>query len=205
MLNGKKIITVIPAYNVEEQISNTVNGIKPFVDHIIVVDDCSTDNTCEIVRGIKDRRVILVRTKKNQGVGGATTEGLKRGIELGGEIFVKFDGDGQMDPDKMEELIQPLFLYALGADPPAPRAVVPVPRGREAGAQARRPHRLQLPRLQPGQPPARVRGHRRGAGGPETTCTSTSSCPSTPSRCGRGTSTWRSRWIHGGERRRTSR
>jgi len=109
MLNGKRIVTVIPAYNVEGQIIDTIRGIKSFVDHIIVVDDCSPDMTNELVRNYADSRVILLRNSKNQGVGGATTEGFKKGLEIGGDIFIKFDGDGQMDPDRMEELIKPLF------------------------------------------------------------------------------------------------
>ena len=109
MISDKTIITVIPAYNVQYQITDTIEGIKSFVDYIIVVDDCSSDNTNDIVKGISDDRVILLKNLKNQGVGGATTAGFKKGLDLGGDIFIKFDGDGQMDPGRMEELIKPLF------------------------------------------------------------------------------------------------
>jgi glycosyltransferase involved in cell wall biosynthesis len=117
MLNTKVIVTVIPAYNVEEQIISTIKGIHSFVDYIIVVDDCSSDKTNEIVSKIDDERVILLKNDKNQGVGGATVAGLIKGLELGGDIFIKLDGDNQMDPDKMEDLIEPLFNgfdYAKG-------------------------------------------------------------------------------------------
>jgi glycosyltransferase involved in cell wall biosynthesis len=109
MLNGKSIIAVIPAYNVQDQIKVAVEGVHHFVDNIIVVDDCSTDNTEGVVEQIPDRRIILLRNGKNRGVGGATIEGFRKGLEIGGDIFVKYDGDGQMDPEKMEELISPLF------------------------------------------------------------------------------------------------
>ena len=91
MLNGKYVVVVIPAYNVGLQISGTIEGIKPFVDHIVVVDDCSFDNTYDIVKSLNNNRVTLLRNSENQGVGGATTEGFKKGLELGGDIFIKFD------------------------------------------------------------------------------------------------------------------
>jgi dolichol-phosphate mannosyltransferase len=109
MLNDKKIIVVIPAYNVQDQIRHTIEGIKSFVDVVIVVDDCSQDNTASIVTEISDPRVILIRSERNEGVGGATVKGLRTGLELGGDIFVKIDGDHQMDTDKLEDLIAPLY------------------------------------------------------------------------------------------------
>lgn len=117
MLNGKKTVIVIPSYNVEKQIRKTIETLPDFVDYIIAVDDCSKDQTAKVISDIFDKRVILINNKINLGVGGATVAGLKKGLELGGDIFVKFDGDGQMDPDKMEDLISPLFAgfdYAKG-------------------------------------------------------------------------------------------
>jgi dolichol-phosphate mannosyltransferase len=109
MLSDKTVIAVIPAYNVQDQIARTVEGIPTFVDFIVVVDDCSKDKTSEVVAQIEDNRLILLKTKANEGVGGATVNGLLKGVELGGDIFVKVDGDDQMDTGKMEELITPLF------------------------------------------------------------------------------------------------
>jgi dolichol-phosphate mannosyltransferase len=109
MINGKKIIVVVPAYNVQNQIGSTVSGILGYVDHIVVVDDYGKDKTSEIVKQVQDKRIMLIRNGKNRGVGGATVEGFKKGLELGGDIFVKFDGDGQMDAGRMEDLISPLF------------------------------------------------------------------------------------------------
>jgi glycosyltransferase involved in cell wall biosynthesis len=109
MFSGHKIVTVIPAYNVQGQIRETVERIPEFVDLIIVVDDNSSDKTLEIIQQVKDDRVFIERTESNCGVGGATVKGLERGLKLGGDIFVKVDGDGQMDTDRMQELITPLF------------------------------------------------------------------------------------------------
>jgi len=115
MFEGRKVVTVLPSYNVQDQIEKTVKNIPSFVDHIIVVDDCSQDETFNRVSAIDESRLIIIKNKKNLGVGGATIQGFRKGLELGGDIFVKFDGDGQMDPDRMHYLISPLvngFDYA---------------------------------------------------------------------------------------------
>jgi glycosyltransferase involved in cell wall biosynthesis len=50
MLNNKTIAVVVPAFNEEKQISRVIETMPGFVDRIIVVNDCSTDNTAEIVK-----------------------------------------------------------------------------------------------------------------------------------------------------------
>ena len=117
MLDGKVIVVVVPAYNVEREIGPAVERLPKFVDHIIVVNDSSVDQTKEKVEAISDPRIVLLNNGVNEGVGGATIAGLKKGLALGGDIFVKYDGDGQMDSEKMEDLISPLFAgydYAKG-------------------------------------------------------------------------------------------
>lgn len=117
MLKSKTIVVVVPAYNVGNQIQRAIHGIQKYVDHIVIVNDCSKDNTREMINSIDDNRIIVVDNAKNKGVGGATVTGFKKGIELGGDIFVKYDGDGQMDPEKMTEIIMPLldgYDYAKG-------------------------------------------------------------------------------------------
>ncbi|MFH1079345.1 MAG: glycosyltransferase family 2 protein [Pseudomonadota bacterium] len=49
MFNNKTVAVVIPAYNEEDQILQVLEGIPAFVDRVIVVDDCSTDKTAEVV------------------------------------------------------------------------------------------------------------------------------------------------------------
>lgn len=111
MYKNKIIIVVIPAYNVEKQIVSTVSSIPNYVDKIIVVDDCSKDRTAQVVEVLCCQRVLIIKNKKNLGVGGAVIEGLKAGMSINdssmayGDIFIKVDGDGQMDPKMMEQLI----------------------------------------------------------------------------------------------------
>ena len=50
MIDGQKIVVVIPAYNVQGQIKKTICGIPDYVDAIIVVDDKSQDKTLEIIQ-----------------------------------------------------------------------------------------------------------------------------------------------------------
>lgn len=109
MINEKTIIAVIPAYNVQHQIRRTIEGLPSFVDKIIVIDDCSVDRTSEEVKKVNDDRITLLQNGVNLGVGGATIEGFKVGLAQRGDIFVKVDGDDQMDTDKMKDLLTPLF------------------------------------------------------------------------------------------------
>ncbi|HNE04959.1 MAG TPA: glycosyltransferase family 2 protein, partial [Anaerolineales bacterium] len=95
-------------------------GIPTFIRHIIVVDDASPDSSADLVTAAakKNRRILLVRHAKNQGVGGAMVTGFKKALELGAEIVIKLDGDGQMDPQYIPALITPLITgeadYAKG-------------------------------------------------------------------------------------------
>jgi glycosyltransferase involved in cell wall biosynthesis len=96
---------VVPAYNEAEHIGVVVRTMPSFVDRIIVVDDCSTDATARVAESCGDPRMTLLRTPHNLGVGGATVLGYHHALEAGAEIVVKMDGDGQMPPDALPELL----------------------------------------------------------------------------------------------------
>lgn len=89
-----------------------------FVDHLIVVDDNSTDNTREVVQAMAEPRLILLKTPHNQGVGGAVTLGYRKALELESGIIVKMDGDGQMREEYLPALLDAIALegydYAKG-------------------------------------------------------------------------------------------
>lgn len=104
------VAVLIPAYRAEKHILKVLAAIPHFVSLIIVVDDCSPDRTAEMVRGCTDPRIYLVSHQTNQGVGGATLTGYQKAVELGAEILVKMDGDGQMDPDYLVPLIAPILM-----------------------------------------------------------------------------------------------
>ena len=79
------------------------------VCHIIVVDDACPEGTGSFVtENCRDPRVEVVRHERNRGVGGATLTGYRRALELGADIIVKVDGDGQMDPKFIPTLTRPI-------------------------------------------------------------------------------------------------
>lgn len=119
-LHKYKIAVVIPAFCVEQEIESVLLGIPNYISFIVVVDDGSTDHTCEVVCRFAsdDKRITLIRHTNNQGVGGAMISGFRKSLELGAQIIAKMDGDGQMDPSFLSELIYPLIYgdadYAKG-------------------------------------------------------------------------------------------
>jgi dolichol-phosphate mannosyltransferase len=105
------IAIIIPAYRVERNIEVVLAGLPPYIKHIIVVDDASPDTTAERVAALaqKDSRLTLIRHAQNQGVGGAMISGFRKAVELGAQIAIKLDGDGQMDAALIPALITPLI------------------------------------------------------------------------------------------------
>lgn len=100
---------VIPAFRVARHIEDVVRGIPDFVSDIIIVDDASPDETAQIVSGLADPRVRLLRHERNGGVGAAMITGYQQALELGADIVVKMDGDGQMDPQHLLALLDPIL------------------------------------------------------------------------------------------------
>ena len=105
------IAAVIPSYRVEREIGTVLASLPRYLRHIIVVDDASPDSTADLVMASakKDRRITLIRHPSNQGVGGAMITGFEKALELGAQIVVKIDGDGQMDINHLPDLLVPLI------------------------------------------------------------------------------------------------
>jgi dolichol-phosphate mannosyltransferase len=110
-LNKEAIVTVvIPAYKVSDQIIATIQSIGVEVQHIIIVDDACTEGSGNLVLGTsKDSRVEVIFHEENLGVGGAMKTGYVRALELGSDVIVKIDGDGQMDSTKIPELTRQIL------------------------------------------------------------------------------------------------
>src|SRR5438094_900975 len=108
MYKGKTVAVVVPAYNVAAQILQVLKAVPPFVDWIVVVDDCGTDETSKVLTQVSDPRMVVLKHETNQGVGGAMVTGFQRALNDGAELIVKMDGDGQMDPDYLTTLLDPL-------------------------------------------------------------------------------------------------
>ncbi len=104
-----RIGVVIPAFRVERQIEKVVRGLPSYVRSIIVVVDASPDATAERVAALSDPRVTLIRHEANQGVGGAMQTGFREALRQELELVVKMDGDDQMDPAALPQLLEPLI------------------------------------------------------------------------------------------------
>jgi glycosyltransferase involved in cell wall biosynthesis len=105
-----KIAVVIPAYKVSKHILEVVAEIGKNIDLIYVVDDACPEQSGKLVSTkVKDKRVRVLTHKVNQGVGGAVLTGYKAALEDGAEVIVKVDGDGQMDPALIDDLVQPIL------------------------------------------------------------------------------------------------
>jgi len=100
------IAVVIPCYNEARHIGQVLSSLPAWVRHVIVVDDCSRDDSAEVIEELakSDDRIVLVRHTRNSGVGGAMVSGYRAALELGAQIVVKMDGDGQMSPDDLPRL-----------------------------------------------------------------------------------------------------
>jgi dolichol-phosphate mannosyltransferase len=111
-LSQYQIAAVVPAYRVERDIESVLCDLPAYLRHVIVVDDASPDRTGELVAALAehDRRLLLIRHERNEGVGGAMVSGFRKALELGAQVVVKIDGDGQMDLSRLPELLAPLVL-----------------------------------------------------------------------------------------------
>jgi glycosyltransferase involved in cell wall biosynthesis len=86
-----------------------VNSLPDWIDAIIVVDDACPEKSYEVLDDDPaDPRVILLRHESNQGVGGAMITGFRKALEGDYDVIVKIDGDGQMDPAHMAEIVHPI-------------------------------------------------------------------------------------------------
>ncbi|SEV81105.1 glycosyltransferase family 2 protein [Natrinema salifodinae] len=114
---------VLPAHNEASHVRDVIERIAAtgLVDHTIVVDDCSTDETADRVEATD---AILVSNERNRDYGGAIKRGYERAIDLGVDVLFRLDADGQHDPAELRRfyrmLRQPDCQYVLGnrfADP----------------------------------------------------------------------------------------
>lgn len=110
MYRDRRIAAVVPAYNESKLIGKTIMTMPDFVDHIVVVNDCSTDDTSQQARSVGDARVVVIDHAVNTGVGGAIVDGHRRALELGADINVVMAGDAQMDPAYLPALLDPICL-----------------------------------------------------------------------------------------------
>ena len=102
---------IIPAYNEEESIFDTVTSIVNYRKKVdfdldyVVINDGSTDKTKQI---LEDNHFNAVNLVMNLGIGGAVQTGYKYALEHDYDVAVQFDGDGQHDIESLSDLLEPI-------------------------------------------------------------------------------------------------
>jgi glycosyltransferase involved in cell wall biosynthesis len=111
MFQNTKLCVIVPAYNEELLIADTIASVPKNVDTIYAVNDASTDRTQDIIEECakKDPRIVPICHKQNRGVGAAIVTGYKQGLADGMQVLVVMDGDNQMDPEVMPALVTPII------------------------------------------------------------------------------------------------
>lgn len=118
MYHGYKLGIVVPAYNEEELIKETLDSMPDSADRIYVVDDGSTDATRQTIETSNDKRICILANGQNRGVGAAIASGYKKALDENIDIVVVMAGDKQMDAKHITELLAPIIQgkadYAKG-------------------------------------------------------------------------------------------
>jgi glycosyltransferase involved in cell wall biosynthesis len=105
-----RLSVVVPAYNEETTLAEVVGKLLglPNLHEVILVDDCSTDRTCEIARDLAEQnpsKIRVIRHRKNAG----KSESLKTGFAATtGNIVIVQDADLEYDPDDIAHVISPI-------------------------------------------------------------------------------------------------
>ena len=106
--NVQLLSVVMPAYNEEDTIAEIVGQVlrSPFTAELLIIDDASNDRTVEIVQGLTDARIRLLRQDVNQGKGAA----IRRGFAEATQPFVIVqDADLEYDPGDYSQIMGPLL------------------------------------------------------------------------------------------------
>ena len=109
MYKKQNITVCIPAHNEEKFIGGVLKSIPEFVDHIIVVDDCSRDKTSAEALAVKDKRVEVLRNETNLGAGGSALRAFLHAMKQKSDVLVKVDGDGQMPLERLPALLDAII------------------------------------------------------------------------------------------------
>ena len=96
MINNKKVVIIMPAYNAEKTLEKTYNEIyQNFVDEIILVDDFSSDSTKEIAKKLN---ITTILHEKNKGYGANQKSCYRAALKAGADIIIMLHPDYQYTP-----------------------------------------------------------------------------------------------------------
>lgn len=103
-----KTIVIVPAYNEEGNIRNTLRDLEEngAGTDVLVMNDCSTDGTEAVLKETGVNHLIF---PVNLGIGGGVQAGYKYARDHGYDIAIQFDGDGQHEARYLKDLMEPLI------------------------------------------------------------------------------------------------
>jgi glycosyltransferase involved in cell wall biosynthesis len=104
MIDNKKIVVIIPAFNEEESLPLVLADIPKFVDEIIVANNGSTDNTFEVAK----KTGVTVVNEFEKGYGVACLKAVERIKNNNFDIVVFLDGDYSDYPEEMDHVVEPI-------------------------------------------------------------------------------------------------
>ncbi len=104
--NKPKVIIAIPCLNEEQFIGDVVTRARVFADSVMVIDDGSTDHTCEAARAAGAH---VIKHKARQGAGAATRTAFEAARKYDADVLVTFDGDGQHNPAEIPQVMDPIL------------------------------------------------------------------------------------------------
>ena len=101
----KDLLVIVPAYNEEMNITNVINELREDIKEadILVINDCSTDNTPKI---LEEMKVNYITTPFNLRYAGGVQTGFKYALAKGYKYVAQFDGDGQHVASELNKMFQ---------------------------------------------------------------------------------------------------
>lgn len=113
-------IAIIPCFKVKSKIISVLKKSCFFFDLVICVDDKCPEKTGEFIKKkFKNKKIIVLKNKKNLGVGGALKTGFKYCKKFKPKVIVKLDGDNQINPKEAQKISKKLmysnFDYVVGS------------------------------------------------------------------------------------------
>ncbi|MFN0242240.1 MAG: glycosyltransferase family 2 protein [Planctomycetota bacterium] len=106
MQSRRKVVAILPAYNLESSIAEIIRRTKPFVDEVIVTADGSRDATGQAAR---DAGAVVPEPEAVRGKGYAIIKGIREARRLDAGIVILMDSDGQHLPEEIPVMLAPLI------------------------------------------------------------------------------------------------
>jgi glycosyltransferase involved in cell wall biosynthesis len=113
MMDGRKVMAIVPAYNTARTIGRTLAAIpRPLVDAVIVVDDGSADDTAAIAERLG---ALVCKHPQNRGYGAAQKTAYREALRQGADVAVMIHADFQYDPSLVPAMVRPLVSGSADA------------------------------------------------------------------------------------------